>query len=114
MDKPISVGDLVQIVRPSVMCSCPSTMTGTLFLVGNILTCRSRCIHCGAIDETTPHAEAQERHEDGRPFVYPLYRLKRIPPLEELEGLESEEVDKLPTQRMREAAERYKRLVTSK
>lgn len=44
----------------------------------------------------------------------PLSWLRRVPPLEELDGLESEEADKLPTQLMIEAAERYKRLVTSK
>jgi hypothetical protein len=64
MSEPIKVGDLVQIVKP-LDCSCgmPSKIIGRACAEGL----------------------------DGGGKKVPLYRLKRIPPLPELEGKETNE-----------------------
>lgn len=108
MSEPIKVGDLVVIVREC--CPVDSVLGHVHYVLA--LETGSFCDECGA-DDNEPSAVLEE-YEDDFNFAVPLSYLKRIPPLEKLEGLESEEADKLPTQRMIEAAERYKRLVTSK
>lgn len=108
MSEPIKIGDLVAIVRSC----CVGFRDGvSIFRVESMRPTRTsaRCSTCGGELPKEPYA-ADAPQYPGAPVSW----LKRIPPLEKLEGLESEEVDKLPTQRMIEAAERYKRLVTSK
>ena len=82
-DKAISVGDLVQVVRVD-KCRCQGTL-GSIFKVKAIISqwpFGRICNGCGdrrALNE--PHAEDEA---DGT--VAPLWRLKRIPPLSDLEG----------------------------
>lgn len=85
MDKPISVGDLVVIVKPRI-CGCMEPL-GHIHLVKKIIMSREsgvKCIYCGDVQPQTLLADFGEVGTQ-------LYRLKRIPPLNELEGLKSEE-----------------------
>jgi hypothetical protein len=80
MDKPISVGDLVQVVFPRE-CGHAQKL-GSVFVVGKILPTRTACPTCS---HEEMKQDCAETHTGG---CTPLYRLKRIPPLEELEGRE--------------------------
>jgi hypothetical protein len=89
MSEPIKVGDLVQIVKP-LDCSCgmPSKIIGRVFRVSQIFPLvDSWCAGCFRPHPTTACAEGL----DGGGKKVPLYRLKRIPPLPELEGKETNE-----------------------
>jgi hypothetical protein len=93
MDKPISVGDLVMVLRS---CDCkPERGYGTIFTVEAIEAAyRFECIRCDRIIR------------DGRPLAFgriskgpgyhPVAWLRRIPPLEELEGEKTQEKIKEP------------------
>lgn len=84
MDKPISVGDLVMIVRGNKCCGRPDAL-GTTFTVTNIYE------HSGGICKTC-HAPSSGLVADSeRSTVTYLYKLKRIPPLSELEGVKRDE-----------------------
>lgn len=108
MDKPISVGDLVIVVRNQFCCPHPKPHVGKPFVVTGFRIIKDACPRCGDSRQLTAALG------DGLQRGYDIRRLKRIPPFADLDGLESEEVDKLPSPRLVEAAKRYKRLVTSK
>lgn len=82
MEKPISVGDLVEVIRVAP-CGCDLSL-GNIFRVSTIRKSLSdfSCAYCAA---KRPTATIVER-EIG---VIELNRLKRIPPLSELEGADS-------------------------
>lgn len=87
MDKPISVGDLVVIVRAS---HCGSTASiGSIFRVTVIRKRRWGSV-CEACRHVLPEGEwvAELAGDDS---ITELHRLKRIPPLGELEGVKTEE-----------------------
>lgn len=108
MSEPIKIGDLVAIVRSC----CVGFRDGvSIFRVESMRPTRtsSFCSSCGGTLPNEAYASDAPQYPGA-----PISWLKRIPPLEKLEGLESEETDRLPTKPMTEAAERYKRLVTSK
>lgn len=88
MDRPIQVGDLVQIVRWPHKCTPQSgwPRLGTPFVVEAIDTC---C--CGICGERTGIGAG-----NGLGRGAPLSWLKRIPPLEELEGQRTEETLREP------------------
>lgn len=88
MSKPIAVGDLVQIVKPSPCCNS-STAVGHTFVVNRIDSSPSMCKHCG---ENIFGASAVKPNG----YWTLLSRLKRIPPLSELEGQRTEENLKEP------------------
>ena len=91
MDKPIAVGDLVQVVRLSVCCG--NGRLGRIFTVAKLIdTSHISCTACGAKYHRI-NAVADERGSVG----INITRLKRIPPMSELEGAQSEETRKLPT-----------------
>lgn len=84
MDKPISVGDLVQVVRVAPCCGRDDFM-GHTFIVSGLGTSLVGCAKC--LDGAgLPTAEGSPT---GRPTF--LARLKRFPPLGELEGQRSED-----------------------
>jgi hypothetical protein len=84
VNKPISVGDLVVVVRGVRCCGAGLDSLGIIFRVTRFLPYSSRCKYCG-----------QEREgvvaDSAMPFYFYDYRLKRIPPLGELEGERTEE-----------------------
>ena len=84
-DRPIQVGDLVQVVRPPV-CGCIK-LIGITFKVSSFGNAeRYRCTSCGF---SWPHDGHSVRgYKD---FAFQEYLLKRIPPLDELEGERTEE-----------------------
>ena len=95
MDKPISVGDLVQVVRPRLRaCKCADGQAGLtlgrVFVVSAIRDNGTKCADCN-VDLGT-HRLAYGAGEG----VYELERLKRIPPLSELETARTEETLKVP------------------
>lgn len=86
MEKPISKGDLVQVVRPST-CTGDATEIGNIFRVvdierGEVL--KGMCFHCRKHHKDVGLWAMEDR---GPRYWWPFYRLKRIPPLEELEGV---------------------------
>lgn len=84
MDKPISVGDLVQVIRPT---SCGHDFyLGLTFRVERITGTVSLCEICNMQFPYSPAA-----WPEGRYLAFRLGRLKRIPPLEELEGEKRDE-----------------------
>lgn len=86
-DKPISVGDLVQVVRGH---SCE---LGEVGRVEALQTWRWwSCAHCGEGEYGSVFAaKVGTDPADGVATGYPVSWLKRIPPLEELEGEHTEE-----------------------
>lgn len=73
MDKPISVGDLVMVVRPAC---CQNEFQGTPFTVTKIERMWRTCLGCGAeFDELFARSNL-----DRRPFFAMLSVLKRIDP----------------------------------
>ena len=111
MDKPIQVGDLVMVVRHNGCSNCPPKSVGKIFLVSELKTFSStECAQCKQRLSVTPRIMALT---DNRK-QYEVSRLKRIPPLEELEGQRTEEELKLPTTAMREAAKRHQEIVKSR
>jgi hypothetical protein len=90
MDKPISVGDLVVIVRE---CCGVDSELGSVFRVSAILTLTAyHADGCGYF-YNGPCAEADDGEQ---PHGIPLHWLKRIPPLSELEGEKRDEKIKEP------------------
>ena len=87
----ISVGDLVVISRPTTH-GCSGGL-GLVFLATKVRPRRSEmvsCSWCGWEGKTTSGPIVAEGHMDNGKGVG-LYRLKRIPPLSEMEGQRSEE-----------------------
>ena len=86
MDKPISVGDLVVIVDEC----CPNESSlGEIHRVLQIGTFHSGCDYCG--DSSHGVLAHLTGGEDDNDHWVPLPWIKRIPPLEELEGAKTEE-----------------------
>jgi hypothetical protein len=83
MSEPIKTGDLVQIVRPT-RCGCGKSI-GLIFQVSAVESHSSYCDTCKA--QLGTEIVALGLHHYGMP----LWRLKRIPPLSELEGEKRDE-----------------------
>ena len=94
MSEPIKVGDLVQVVRGMPCCGKITQLMGTVFKVSALVDNEgTTCITCGAIVKRIDPISVR-----GHPqFAFQLSRLKRIPPLSELEGERTEETLLLPT-----------------
>lgn len=88
-DRPIQVGDLVAVVR-----ACCTTPRVSIFRVGEIRVApiAAGCHNCGY---TKPAGTPLARVNDSD-AGYPLPWLKRIPPLDELEGTKTDEPLKEP------------------
>jgi hypothetical protein len=94
-ERPIQVGDLVQVVRSNgCTCGAPQKSLGRVFRVSAIKTylAGSKCSDCKRDLTDRPYVCASD---DGR-REYGLPRLKRIPPLDELEGVRTEDKIKEP------------------
>jgi hypothetical protein len=75
----IKVGDLVMVVRPRYCCPHKNPHLGTIFKVSKLLTTTAPCDECG---DRSPIDSALA---EGMTAGYNVLRLKRIPPLDELE-----------------------------
>lgn len=85
-DRAIQVGDLVQVIKPSD-CGCTNSI-GRIFCVGSIAAIRHvQCKHCGQ----DAHMETLGAWRQDRSGWCELYRLKRIPPLAELDAVSTDE-----------------------
>lgn len=88
MDKPISVGDMVQLVR-----GCNIDAMGLVFRVSKIYE-RAGVRPCYYCDQSHNGQYVDSEQPFGGAHNYsrsPIWWLKRIPPLEELEGEKREE-----------------------
>lgn len=76
----IKAGDLVVVSRPR-RCGCVGRL-GKVFAVSHVHTCvgNMKCASCGALYPAIAYAQ----DEIGK--TYDIERLKRIPPISELEG----------------------------
>lgn len=83
MREQIKVGDLVQVVRPA-RCGCPTIIGGYVFRVDEIRKVAGCCTKCGA-------KVPVEQTAWGDQGAVSIWRLKRIPPLDELEGEKRDE-----------------------
>src|SRR5690242_2455289 len=103
MNKPIQVGDLVQVVKPG----CNDEHVGLIFVVHHINTLEVRCHFCKTwhLGHLGAPLACQKGMKDGFEFA----RLKRFPPLDELEGQRSEDELPLPTITLEEYVERIKK-----
>ena len=86
MSEPIKVGDLVAVVKPSVCCG-NTNRVGYVFAVRKIDPAPGWCLYCHS---TLP---SEYGSDEG---WYSGTRLKRIPPLSELEGQPTQEDIKEP------------------
>ena len=86
MDKPISVGDLVQVIRGTPCCGSGRTLGEIHRVTALRKTEALMCNRCLTIDSGMTVAELE-----GEDKVCEVSRLKRIPPLDELEGVKSQE-----------------------
>ena len=92
MSEPIKVGDLVVVVRPSICPEAKRHHLGHVFTVARLgeaamLTPYPWCIHCGRAHDVI----GLFAWDDLLGGAFSLLRLKRIPPLSELEGEKREE-----------------------
>lgn len=87
-DKPIQPGDLVVVVRPH--CNRLAQMrSGYIFIVKDLVhSPRHTCV-CGEIFATTVALTGEQG--GFVPIGIPTGELKRIPPLDELEGVRQDE-----------------------
>jgi hypothetical protein len=85
MDKPISVGDLVMVVRPNP-CGC-SHSVGNIFTVDHIEGGPNYCASCGE-----RFADVLDAWQDGLGWAARVVCLKRIPPYSQLEHFRTEEL----------------------
>lgn len=87
MDKPISVGDLVTVVR----WPCCNGDLGYTFRVAAVETLGAQgwCSHCG--DQSGCHQGMPLKAVDHNGCIYPMPWLKRIPPLDELDDVKHDE-----------------------
>lgn len=83
-DRPIQVGDLVQVVLPTPCCGKLGKLYGTMFTVSGFRTSYGRCAQCNL-----PGPRLVAEGHSNRTFS--VVRLKRIPPLSELEGERTQE-----------------------
>lgn len=88
MDKPISVGDLVMVVRWQHDCVNPLIPLGKPFIVTVIRPTTGRCSKCGKkyMEPNFGAEGASEKHA-----LVPLSWLKRIPPPDELGLIDEKE-----------------------
>lgn len=84
MAEPINVGDLVMIVKPTPCCARSDTV-GVVFQVSFIFSGYEHCRYCGSGREVT----AAVYPEINR--MVDFHRLKRIPPLGELDDVKQDE-----------------------
>lgn len=87
MSEPIKAGDLVMIVKPSQCTGLPDGV-GTPFVVDSVVAkenVHGRCLNCGQ-----SHRTSQFYASDGE-VLWPFARLKRIPPLNELDAIKRNE-----------------------
>ena len=87
MSKKIKVGDLAVVVRPSPCCG-NTLAVGKVFRVSRVATESGMCRNC--------ESRSVDTHALGGEYAYLVSRLKRIPPLDKLEGARSEEKLKEP------------------
>ena len=89
MSEPIKVGDLVVVVLPNGCRNCPDTSTGTVTTVREFRRYPggSFCTRCDS--SITDYLYEAAFCENGK--QYGLHRLKRIPPLSELESEKRDE-----------------------
>ncbi len=95
MSEPIKPGDLVIVIRDGV-CVCGGTGPGDIgriFLVGAIRMSHGRvCTDCHRKKPDTIVATPEERiTRNGYDLIFSLDRLKRIPPLSELDDVKRDE-----------------------
>ncbi len=90
MDKPIAVGDLVQVVKQR-RCCVERTKWGDIYQVSAISSGVFQCIYCGKISDVLIDVAYDDAGD-----CCEIDRLKRIPPLDELEGQSTEEKLKEP------------------
>ena len=88
-NRPIQVGDLVQVVRGMPCCGAVTPMQGHIFKVTGFKETKGKCKNCSARANGWMSAK-------GGMFPIDVPRLKRIPPLSELEGQRTEEGIKEP------------------
>ena len=89
MSEPIKVGDLVVVVRAH--CKGSEKYLGEMHRVSGFGDSNGECAFCNA---SNLHPRVAD-FEDGR--WLPLFMLKRIPPLDDLKGLTTEEGIHQPT-----------------
>ena len=90
MSEPISVGDLVMVVR-QLGCACD---IGHTFVVERIERSPTGRLSCGFCNHPPIYSQADALRQDGGWSA--LAALKRIPPLSELEGQPTQEDIKEP------------------
>lgn len=86
MSEPIKKGDLVVVVKPSPCCGSYKRI-GYVFRADYIMASVPSCGLCGAVNNQDEIGVWQS----GAKFSIQLPRLKRIPPLSELEGERTQE-----------------------
>jgi hypothetical protein len=91
VNKPISVGDLVCVVRGLPCCKTVSPWIGKFFTVTEIHTEPNICMHCGYDAMKTVAYNGEFNPISGRHWGISISRLIRIDPLSEPESTTSEE-----------------------
>lgn len=95
-DKPIQVGDLVMVIRPSGCTNCEPRFgrIGTVVAITPERTPKWECAGCGRVFKKYNDNSPKITIEDGR--SYQAWRLKRIDPPALLESTRTEETLKEP------------------
>jgi len=95
-DKPISVGDLVQVVRWG-KCRCNGRL-GLIFRVSSMgeWDAGGFCSNCKTQSVIPPGVKFTYARAEGMAAYAPVHWLRRIPPLDDLEGEKRDEKLKEP------------------
>lgn len=86
MSEPIKVGDLVQVVKVNHCCGSDVNL-GHIFVADHIQGGPNRCASCGR-----RFANSVDVWSTGSDWSAEITRLKRIPPMSQLEHYRSEEL----------------------
>jgi len=88
MSEPIKPGDLVVVVRPS-LCTGANEDVGRVFRVGAVCPGEGISKHCQSCGKS--HEPLHMMYAEASDGWFPFARLKRIPPLSELDDVKRDE-----------------------
>lgn len=92
MSNDIKAGDLVMVVKPTFCCGSGESLGNFYTVTGSPLYSLSRCAVCGFVTSTLNEVQLDDDE------VCEVSRLKKIPPLSDLEDVTTHRQDLIPNE----------------